>query len=89
MTLYVICQTLLQWRIIFISFTESTSLLSNLTSSLFANYDQTVRPYCQGQEKINLSIDMAIRQLIELVCILRSYYICSVMVNLVCSPRLR
>ncbi|CAC5398417.1 CHRNA10 [Mytilus coruscus] len=43
------------------------SPLTNLSSILFRNYDSGVRPYCPGDEEIiDLSLDLAVRQLIDL-----------------------
>ncbi|XP_052102778.1 neuronal acetylcholine receptor subunit alpha-10-like [Mytilus californianus] len=44
----------------------SSSVLNNLSTSLLANYGAGVRPLCPGYEKVNVTVDIAIRQLISL-----------------------
>ncbi|XP_071166740.1 neuronal acetylcholine receptor subunit alpha-10-like isoform X2 [Mytilus edulis] len=45
----------------------TVSPLANLSSIIFRNYDSGVRPYCTGeQEIVDLSVDLAVRQLIDL-----------------------
>ncbi|CAG2199267.1 unnamed protein product [Mytilus edulis] len=45
----------------------TVSPLANLSSMIFRNYDSGVRPYCTGeQEIVDLSVDLAVRQLIDL-----------------------
>ena len=43
------------------------SNLANLTAMVLANYDPGLRPSCYGDERVNLDVNMAVRQLIILV----------------------
>ncbi|VDI42726.1 Hypothetical predicted protein [Mytilus galloprovincialis] len=42
------------------------SLLANLTATILTNYDQALLPKCTGRERVQLDINMAVRQLILL-----------------------
>ncbi|XP_071166172.1 neuronal acetylcholine receptor subunit alpha-10-like [Mytilus edulis] len=44
----------------------SSSVLNNLSTSLLTNYGAEVRPLCPGYERVNVTVDIAIRQLISL-----------------------
>ncbi|CAG2245437.1 unnamed protein product [Mytilus edulis] len=45
----------------------SSSVLNNLSTLLLTNYGAEVRPLCPGYERVNVTVDIAIRQLISLV----------------------
>lgn len=45
--------------------------MNNLTSYLLSEYGPGVRPICPNQETIHVTVDMAIRQLISLVRIIK------------------
>jgi hypothetical protein len=51
---------------------SANSTLKYLTAAVFAEYDPTLRPYCQGKTPVNITMDLAIRQLIDMV---RTVYI--------------
>jgi hypothetical protein len=50
----------------------TNSTLKYLTAAVFAEYDPTLRPYCPGNTPVNITMDLAIRQLIDMV---RTVYI--------------
>ena len=45
--------------------------MNNLTSYLLSDYGPGIRPICPKQETIHVTVDMAIRQLISLVSIIK------------------
>ena len=51
---------------------SAKSTLKYLTAAVFAEYDPTRRPYCPGKTPVNITMDLAIRQLIDMV---RTVYI--------------
>ncbi|VDI60543.1 Hypothetical predicted protein [Mytilus galloprovincialis] len=59
-----------RYMIIFISLFGlslcSKSTLIKLTTAVFSDYDPSIRPYCQGHEQVNVTMDLAIRQLIDM-----------------------
>ena len=46
---------------------SENSSLASLTNDIFANYDPSIIPYCRGKTQVNVTMDLAIRQLIDMV----------------------
>ncbi|XP_052099042.1 neuronal acetylcholine receptor subunit alpha-10-like [Mytilus californianus] len=45
---------------------STESILNALITSIFAGYDPSVRPICRGYEQVNVSLDLGLRELIDL-----------------------
>lgn len=48
-------------------FLSESSSISDLATTLLSQYNLKVRPICPGIDKVHVTIDMAVRQLISLV----------------------
>ncbi|KAL5005229.1 hypothetical protein ScPMuIL_018685 [Solemya velum] len=46
--------------------TDAATLLSNLSDATFAGYSKKVRPFCVPNERVNVTLDVALRQVFDL-----------------------